>query len=90
MVCGDRDETINYVLSECSKLAQREYKARHDWVEKVIHMELCKKIHFGYTTKRYIHKPESVLENETHNILWDFDLKTNRLIRSQKTRPSID
>ena len=29
-LCGDRDETINRLISECSKLAQREYKARHD------------------------------------------------------------
>ena len=34
---GDRDETINYIISEYSKLAQREYKARHDLVGKVIH-----------------------------------------------------
>ena len=27
---GDRDETINHILSECSKLAQKEYKTRHD------------------------------------------------------------
>ena len=31
-LCGDRDE---------SKLAQREYKARHDCVGKVIHREIC-------------------------------------------------
>ena len=31
-LCGDRDETINHIISECSKLAQKEYKARHDWV----------------------------------------------------------
>ena len=30
-LCGDRDETVNHVLCECSKLAQREYKTRHDW-----------------------------------------------------------
>ena len=29
-LCGDKDETINHIISECSKLAQREYKARHD------------------------------------------------------------
>ena len=27
---GDRDETINQIISECRKLAQREYKGRHD------------------------------------------------------------
>ena len=35
-LCGDRDETINHIISECSKLAQKKYKARHDWVGKVI------------------------------------------------------
>ena len=35
--CDGRDETINRIISECSKLAQKEYKARHDWVGKVIH-----------------------------------------------------
>ena len=35
--CGDRDETLNRIISECRKLAQKEYKARHDWVGKVIH-----------------------------------------------------
>ena len=24
-LCGDRDKTIDYIISECSKLAQREY-----------------------------------------------------------------
>ena len=28
-LCGDRDETINHIISECSKLAQ-EYKTKHD------------------------------------------------------------
>ena len=36
-LCGDRDETINRIISEGSKLAQKEYKVRHDWVSKVIH-----------------------------------------------------
>ena len=35
----DTDETINHIISECSKLAQKEYKTRHDWVGKVIHYE---------------------------------------------------
>ena len=38
-----RDEAINHIISECCKLAQKEYKTRHDWVGKVIHWELCKK-----------------------------------------------
>ena len=36
-LCGDRDETINLIVSECSKLVQKGYKIRHDWVWKMIH-----------------------------------------------------
>ena len=42
-LCGDRDETINHIISECSKLVQKEYKTRHDWEGKMIHTEMCKK-----------------------------------------------
>ena len=28
----DKDETINHTISECSKLTQREYKTRYDWL----------------------------------------------------------
>ena len=27
-LCGDRDEMINHIISECSKLAQKEYMGR--------------------------------------------------------------
>ena len=36
-LCGHREETIDHIISECSKLAQKEYKTRHDWAGKVIH-----------------------------------------------------
>ena len=65
-LCGERDETINHVISECSKLAQKEYKTRHDWVGKMTHWELCKKLKFDQTNKWYMHNPESVLKNEMH------------------------
>ena len=55
--CGDRDETINHIISECSKLAQKEYKTRHDCVGKVIHWEMGKKFKFDHTNKWYMHKP---------------------------------
>ena len=48
---GDTDEMINRIISECNKLAKKEYKARHDWVGKVIHWELCKKFKLDHTNK---------------------------------------
>ena len=73
--CGDRDETIYHIISECSKVAQREYKTIHDWVGKDFHKEFCKKLKI--MVKWYMHKPKSVVENETHKILRDFEIQTN-------------
>ena len=44
----------------------------------MIHRELCKRLKFDLSTKRYTHKAESVRENETHKILWDFEIQTVR------------
>ena len=60
-LCGDRDETIKPIISECSKLAQKEYKTRHEWVGKVIHWEMFKKFKFDPTNKWYMHNPAPVL-----------------------------
>ena len=54
---GYRDETINHIISERSKLAQKEYKSRNDWVGKVIHWAMCKKFKFDHTNKWYMHNP---------------------------------
>ena len=79
-LCGDGNETINHIISEFSKLAQREYKARHDWVGKVIHWEMCKKFKFEYTNKWYMHNSAPVLENDKHKLLWNFNIQTDHLI----------
>ena len=70
------------MINECSKLAQKEYGKRHDWVGKMIHRELCKKFKFGQTNK--IYNPTSVQENNTHKLLWDFDIQTDHLISARR------
>ena len=81
---GDRHKTINHIISEYCKLVQKEYKTRHDWVGKVIRWELCKKCKFDHANKWYMHNPESVLENEMHKLLWDFDIQTDHLISARQ------
>ena len=83
-LCGDRDETINHIISGCSKLAQEKYKTRHGWVGKGIHWEMCKKFKFDHTNKWYMHNPAPVLENNTHKLLWDLDIQTNHLISDRR------
>ena len=82
-LCVDWDETVNHIRA-CSKLAQKEYKARHDWVGKVIHREMCKKFKFDHANKCHMHKPALVLENDTNKLLWDFDKQTDHLISARR------
>ena len=55
--------------------------------DKVIHWEMCKKFKFDYTNhtnKWYMHNPAPVLENDTHKLLWDFDVQTDHLIAARR------
>ena len=63
---------------------QKDFKTRHDLVGKVIHREFCKKLKFDHTNKWFMHNPESVLENETHKVLWYCEIHIDHL----RTRPS--
>ena len=66
-VCGGKDEPINRIINEFSKLAHTEYKNIYDWVGMVIYWELCKEFH--HTKKWYMYEPGAVLENVTQNSL---------------------
>ena len=75
---------LKSIISKCSKLAQEEYKTRHDWVIKVIHWELCEEMKFDHKNKWYMHNPTSVLENETSKLLADFDIQTDHLFSARQ------
>ena len=61
-----------------------EYKTRNDWVGKVMQWEMCGKSESDHTNKWYMHNPASVLENDTHKLLWDFDIRTNQLTSTRR------
>ena len=78
---GDRDETITNIISECSKLAQEEYKTRPYQLGMVIQWELCKKLKFDKTNKWYIHNQAYVPEKEMHTL---FMTQTDPLISARR------
>ena len=80
LVHGDRDETINHIISECSKLSKKSIRLD---MGKVIHWELCQKFQFDRTNKWYMYNITPVLENDTHKILWDFEIQTDYLISAR-------
>ena len=87
--CGHRKEMASHIINECSKLAQKVYETRHDWVGKLIPWEICKKFIFDHTNKWYMLNLESIWENETHKLLWDFEIQTNHLISARRPHLAI-
>ena len=41
-MCGTRNGTISHIVSECGKLAQKEYKRRHDSVGRYVHWQFLR------------------------------------------------
>lgn len=83
-MCLNADETVGHVVCECSKLAQRDYKARHDSVAKAVHWNLCKKFDLECKEKWYEHEPEKVIESDKVKILWDFSIQTDHVIEHRR------
>ena len=82
--CGERDETVNHLVSECSKMAQREYKRRHDWVARRVHWEVCRMYGIEVKDKWCEHDTAPVTENERCKILWDFNIQTDHIIQARR------
>ena len=68
-MCGSKGETVAHVVSDCGKLAQTEYKGRHDNVARYIHWQLCDKCGLERANSWYEQKPEGVVESENFKIL---------------------
>ena len=66
------------------QIGTMEYKTRRKWVGKVIYRELYKRLKFDHTNKWSLHKSESVPENDTHKITWNFEILTNHLNPSRR------
>ena len=77
-MCGEKAESGNQLTSECSKLAQHEYKRRHDNVARYVHWQLCRKAEHERTEKWYKHTLERVVENEGFKVPWDFNDKRTK------------
>ena len=86
-MCGKREESVQHILSECEKLAQKEYKRRHDNVAKRIHWELSKKHALERKERWYDHKPDGTAENNNVKLLWDINIQCDHVIEAR--RPDI-
>ena len=60
--CKEKDETIDHLISSCSKIAQTDYKVRHNKVASMLYWNLCKKYHLSASEKWWEHNVEKVLQ----------------------------
>ena len=82
-----KGESVQHLVSGCEKLAQKEYKRRHDNVAKQVYWDLCIKNGSKNTEKWYEHIPEGALENEEVKVLWDINVQCDNVIEGR--RPDI-
>ena len=83
-LCGEKGETINHIISECNKLAQKEYKRRHDNIARLVPWKLCCKYDKDRSERWYEHQPERAVENESFKILWDMSIQCDDIIAARK------
>ena len=72
---------------DVKRLAQREYKKRHDKVALRVHWEMCRKYGTECTDKWYDHQPLAVAENRDVRITWDMTVYTDKKLNHN--RPDI-
>ena len=81
-MCKEKEESIGHVLSEYTKLAQTQYKSRHNRVADVVHWNLYHKYGLQCTSRWYKHygREHPVMGNDEVKILWDFNVETEHAI----------
>ena len=82
-LCGNSTETVRHI-SGCKRLAQREYKKRHNKVALRVHLEMCRKYGIECTDKWYDHQPLAVAENRDVRITWDMTVYTDKKLNHNR------
>lgn len=78
---------MGHLVGECSKLAQAQYKHRHDNVARMIHWNIAHSYGLDVSSKWYENKPEGVIEYAHVKLVWDFGIQTSAYIQAR--RPDV-
>ena len=81
---AETSETISHIVSECSKLALREYKRRQDNVARMVHWKLYEKFNLEKSEKWYLRNPKTVSEKVNHKLIWDMDMQCDNIIAERR------
>ena len=78
-------KVCNTIISGCEKLADKEYKRRHNNVAKNVHRDICKKNELEHSEKWYEHAPEGAVENQEIKALWIIHIQCDNLIEARQS-----
>ena len=79
-----RNDTINHIVREYPKIAQREYQKRHDQIERRSYCDICKANGVCVKSKWYEHQPEAIIQNKPCKILWDFTVQKDHFLTARR------
>ena len=82
-LCKQHDETIQHIITGCTKLAGTAYMERHNQVALIVYRNICKTYNIE-TPKNWWEYPEKVVENDQAKILWDFHIQTDKQVRANQ------
>ena len=71
-------------MCECKKLAQREYKRRHDTVSKLVHWKLGEKHNLERKEKWYEHFYQGAVEDDDVKSIWDINIQCDNVTEARR------
>jgi hypothetical protein len=80
--CGKVAETIEHVVSSCSKWLTTLYIDRHDAVARNIYYRICEK--YSLKFPHYSQKVDNVVHSDTVTLYWNQPVQTKGIIRHNK------
>lgn len=80
--CGKTAETVEHVVSSCSKWLTTIYIDRHDSVARNIHYRICEK--FNLKPPHYSQRVENIMENDQIKLYWGQPVQTKAIVRHNK------
>ena len=83
-MCCENGETVQNIICDCKKLAQREYKRRQDTVANLVHWKLCEMYNLERTEKWYEQGPKGVVENDVVKLIWDINIQCDNIIEARR------
>ena len=86
-MCYKQSETIDHITSGCEVLAKSDYIERHNKAAAYVHWNICNDLGIKTSDKWYEHQPGTVTNTETHTVLWDMAVHTDRHVGAN--RPDI-